>query len=42
MKLLGRTETTFHEFVKPRKSEHKTGHIPKVSSNKIIKKEGQR
>ena len=39
---LGRTETTIHEFVKPSKSDQKIGHIPKASSNKIIRKEGQR
>ena len=35
---LGRTETTTHEFVKPWISEQKIGHIPKTSSNTIIRK----
>ena len=35
-------ETTIDEFDKPNKSEQKIGHILKASSNKIIRKVGQR
>ena len=42
MNSLNQAETTFHEFVKPSKREQKISHIPKASSNEIIRKEGQR
>ena len=36
------TETNIHESVKLSISEQNIGHIPKASSKKIIRKEGQR
>ena len=39
---LWRTETTFHDFVKPSRIKQNIGHNPSASCNKIIRKEGQR
>ena len=33
---------TFYEFAKPSKSEQKIADIPMASSNKVIRKEGQK